>query len=363
MGNSNSHQPKVVLDIENNSSTTKRIESEVDIERKSNQSNETVKVINPQKKGRFRYWSSLIALSAISLSATIDAIGDDDKDKYQILALLCSGTTLLIATTVSLMHIFSTTAKYIVGTKLEGLCSYTLMVFWDIGLAVMSKPDNNLAVNEETGYIKNANIYFSSWGAFIVTVIIFAKYIQNIHKINLKAELKRKPRRLTHWFGFMAASLIVSGSSGDIYASTCHSEDRDESYCSVANRSVTLGVCTGFVGLSMSCILVFSSDYAKKLIFLLAELMVSLVMVIANGIAVAHITCESGPGGVINNLFFACWGCLVLSLWIFFNCYDDISSNKEKRQIEQAYYHDMTRQDIAMKVGHMTNGHSQGDQV
>uniref|UniRef100_A0A7S1FUB4 Uncharacterized protein n=2 Tax=Corethron hystrix TaxID=216773 RepID=A0A7S1FUB4_9STRA len=235
------------------------------------------------------------------------------------------------------MHISSVTTRYVVGTKFEGLCSYILMICWDVGLAVMSKPDNNLALDKDTGYIKNANIYFSSWGAFVVTVIIFAKYIQSIHNINLRAELKRRPRRLTLWFGLMASSLILSGSSGDIYTSKCETENSNISFCVIANRSVILGLCTGFVGLGMACFLLFSSENAKTLIFLSAELVVSFVMATVNGIGVSHITRESGPGGVINNLFFASWGCLCLSIWIFFNCLDEISSFVNLHTVQYAY--------------------------
>jgi hypothetical protein len=73
----------------------------------------------------------------------------------------------------------------------------------------MMKPSNGIAQNR-AGAIENANLYFFSWGAFIMALSLFAAFLQDVHGIG--ASLRNRSFKASAWAALMAASFVTMSS-------------------------------------------------------------------------------------------------------------------------------------------------------
>jgi hypothetical protein len=73
----------------------------------------------------------------------------------------------------------------------------------------MMKPSHDIAQNP-AGEIENANLYFFSWGAFIMALSIFVAFLRDVHSIG--KSLKNKSFKAFAGAALMAASFVTMAS-------------------------------------------------------------------------------------------------------------------------------------------------------
>jgi hypothetical protein len=77
---------------------------------------------------------------------------------------------------------------------------------WCAVLPAMMKPTNNIAQGSD-GEILNANLYFFSWGSFIMALSIFSAYLHDVYGVG--KSLSNKNFKTFFWGALMATSFVT----------------------------------------------------------------------------------------------------------------------------------------------------------
>ena len=167
------------------------------------------------------------------------------------------------------------------------------LIFWSAGLPNLLDPENQLAVNNAFGM--NANLFFSSWFAFIVVMIMFVQIFPSLvfkDKVSMFA---------THWIGFGTASLIAMTNASRFWRDMCDSTD--EAVCA----KTAFGFILGALGGLFAIIFMF---FQHELI----EQMMSVLFFIAWCFGVAYLTYNDGPAMFVGIYFFSVWTSFLFAL-------------------------------------------------
>jgi hypothetical protein len=193
---------------------------------------------------RFRMWFAFAVFNTIALVALNTELDYDLKDESQENKWCISSMviTLVLAFLGVCAHVLK--GKF-VGTPMEGglvsmlsSLSFLLIVkqldcfehfsldfinsscllpqaflslgMWCAVLPAMMRPGNNIA-QTRGGLIENANLYFFSWGAFLVSLFIMVAFMHDIHGVG--KGLRNKSFKTFAWGGLVVASFVtmVSG--------------------------------------------------------------------------------------------------------------------------------------------------------
>lgn len=73
----------------------------------------------------------------------------------------------------------------------------------------MMKPSNEIAQGRD-GSILNANLYFFSWGSFMMALTIFVAHLHDAHGIG--KDMRNKNFKAYAWGALMAASFVTMAS-------------------------------------------------------------------------------------------------------------------------------------------------------
>ena len=144
-----------------------------------------------QKSSRLYTWVLLCFFSAIALTAYKTDPNYNPNAQYHnwslqgaienLLTPLCA-ISLSSSAVTSLIHLSGDNAisRRFVGTILEAALSLILAIIWFIAIIVIMSPHYELGVHWVDGVIviKDANLFFSSWGALICTGINIALYLE-----------------------------------------------------------------------------------------------------------------------------------------------------------------------------------------
>jgi hypothetical protein len=174
----------------------------------------------------------------------------------------------------------------------------------------MTDHNDHLLVAIEPGIV-NGNIFFSSWAALTVSLLLATSLFEIVN-----TRQQDDDKHLYLWVGFAVASLVVMSTatrlfgnplagSGDCQdASAALSESK---YCSRTVFGIVLGAFSAYIGFF---IVWLQTDplYTEP---------ISLLLLMAWGFAVSYLTIwkEDSPGANLGTLYFGTWFAL---LFIFF---------------------------------------------
>jgi len=157
--------------------------------------------------------------------------------------------------------------------------------------------DHDLAVSE-IGGVRNHNMFFASWGALIVTLMLFTKHFRRLMKF------EDRNKNMSHWMGICVASLAVMSESCRYFNEQCHHDwrDNEEHFCCRNVFGLVLGATTFLLAGTAACIPMP----------VVVETCGSFVLFVAWWCAFAYLTFEDGtaltPGtiyfGILAILFF-----------------------------------------------------------
>ena len=175
-----------------------------------------------------------------------------DSTRNHKYAVALSSATFILSLIVVVMHLSSVSSIRIVNTPLEGFLCLIFLGLQAATVAVVTEPNNNLAVMPVSagggGGVINGNLYYFSWAGFVMSVIISVSYFRSMYHIDVAGEIRSRSARLIYWAILLAASLVVMGSSANIFDADCSAteENRLMKYCNRTVSSCFVMHCTLF---------------------------------------------------------------------------------------------------------------------
>eukprot|EP00977_Amphora_coffeiformis_P000855 scaffold184_cov179-Amphora_coffeaeformis.AAC.14 len=268
---------------------------------------------------RFSLWVAFWVFATITLGSSVEIKNEIDNPNEAVKwAIACSAITFSVAAIVSIMHLIPIAATCIVGTVVEGIVSFVLVGFWTATVAIVTKPSNKLAFVSTSREI-NANLFFFSWAGFVTSLVLFISYLKSALGVDLLGSVHQRGARLTSWAALIATSFIVMGSSLRVMNSNCSSNNNSqtEEYCT----RTKLGIAMGAVGFAFA-LLVVTLKLFCRVDSVIYEFVPAFILAILNGVGVAFVTSNSGPGSSIGNLYFGSWISFLLAGAIAAECFN-----------------------------------------
>merc|ERR1712228_463332 len=161
------------------------------------------------KETRLQEWGLLFALNLISLICIIDASkhNRNGEAKYVISTGIISVMICVVFYFNAKLANCSKKRDFLTGTIFEMLAVGVIFGLWCVALALIN--DKNV----DFYTINNANLYYSSWGSFLMSLVLFFKVGRSF--MNKKKEVKNP--RLGYWALLSASSLIMMSASSQLF--------------------------------------------------------------------------------------------------------------------------------------------------
>lgn len=220
-----------------------------------------------------------------------------------------------------------------------GLMSVVCFVVWLIDLIISMHSEDSWAVNS-IGEMKLANLYYFSWAAILTAALQMIAYLKPL------LGNKSKDAMFLVWAGIVKVCMVILGASSHVWYNirdTCNNNDSEggeSTFCS-RTRFAQIVAVTGVVsGWSVMGSRILGCSISKRTRNR-AEAVLSSVLVILFGVAVALITSIGGPGESVGDLYYSTWLSFWVSIGIFVSCFDqmkqeELESNLERCQNEEA---------------------------
>mmetsp|Transcript_26670 Transcript_26670/g.37586 ORF Transcript_26670/g.37586 Transcript_26670/m.37586 type:complete len:326 (+) Transcript_26670:202-1179(+) len=286
--------------------------------------------MSSSRSPRFTLWVAFLIFSTITMGSAVEIKRDsyvqdalDDRAKAnQKWAIACSAITFALTFVVVLMHVSSIASVFIVGTKLEGAVCIILAAFWAATVAIVSDSSNDLAV-DSAGQVKNGNLYYFSWAGFVTSVVLCVSYLRGVFGVDVAGEIRSRSARLTTWSALLASSLVVMGTSANIFDQKCTGDKymeyhEDAVYCTRTKFAISLGA----IVTSMSLVIV-GMKIATTTAPFMAECIMALLSTILYAFGVAFVTSAKGPGSPLGNLYYFTWISFLSGFLLSASCVED----------------------------------------
>lgn len=278
---------------------------------------------------RFPAWIALAVFSAICLAAFASEIPSDRRQSEEkwVLAVYC--ISMCVATLASVGYLMA--RSLFSSTVFEVAMAALVTAFWGIGLPVMMKPDNGIAVSGEV--VLNANLYFFSWVAFVVTIFL----VLSLAREKLGFDVRQTDGKQLRWFFLAASSLVVMGAATRTYKSDsiqCGNDDvgGGSNLCKRTNFAISLGVITFVIAIVAVFMLI------RHMMAAMIELGISTILLILWTFGVGFITFggSDAPGTSIGNLYFSTWISFILVVLLFGNSLQEFTSGSAARETQSS---------------------------
>jgi hypothetical protein len=200
--------------------------------------------------------------------------------------------------------------------------------FWTAGLPAIMNPDNNLAVDSQAG-VSNLNLYFFSWGAFLLSFMVFFDCVSipfiEAPLADAHHATERRCSR-TSWAALMATSFVVMVASSRLYQDwNCDMDiptgngssiltDLDAN-CDRTKFAVALGTVSATTGLVwlVATKFLLKGPLGSKVDFGLVWL---LLIFWTCGVVFLTFNQTKSPGRNLGNLYFFTWGSWALNVFM-----------------------------------------------
>jgi hypothetical protein len=158
---------------------------------------------------RFTAWISLLAFSCISMGSFVSLMDkeyDSSTDKW---VLSMTALSLCISAIAVIAHVAASAA--FVGKMGEMVLSTLCTIFWCVVLGPIMNSDNGYATIQagKISIVNNANLYFSSWTAFIAAFWISGSIARDAKVLDVSDTTPKT----AEWYLLLASSIVVLASS------------------------------------------------------------------------------------------------------------------------------------------------------
>lgn len=256
--------------------------------------------------------------SAVEIKKETDQSSLDSRGiANQKWSVACSAITFCLTLIVVIAHLSPLGAVFIVDTKVEGALIIILTAFWAATVAIVSDSANGLAV-DSTGRVDNGNLYYFSWAGFVTSVVLCVSFLRGVYGVDVAGEIKSRSARLTTWSALLAASLVVMGSSSNIFDQKCSGIEPDATYCNRTKYGIALGAIVTAMSLA-----VVGIKIATSVAPFMVESVMALISTIMYAFGVAYLTSAKGPGAPLGNLYYFTWISFMSGFLLTASCVED----------------------------------------
>lgn len=253
-----------------------------------------------QKFPRMKAWVCLLIASIIALTSLLGYLGGGWSSAAWVFIV---AIVSVIVTILALVGYAFRKHEFVGKVWGEGVFSYTLLALWTGGLAVAMSPSRQLAVTatDQLGLnlVRNANLYFSSWFAFICIFYICGSWTMTCWKKAAEI-ISAITGRLAKWWCLFVVSIIVLVSSTQFHNSQNCPEGGPTDLSVNACRSNKFALALGALATLLTFIAIVLAHIGKIQFCVESTFGVILFAFYTAGIAV--ITYNEGSGVAIGNL-------------------------------------------------------------
>jgi hypothetical protein len=140
------------------------------------------------------------------------------------------------------------------------------------------------------------NMFFASWGALIVSMMLFTKHFRILMK-------REGDKNVHNWIGLSVAGLVVMCDSSRLFKDYCE-DNTDNDFCRRNIFGLILGSFTFVASGIMACVPAAAA----------METFGAYFFFVAWCFGFAYLTYEEGPAVVIGTIYFAVWANLYFSM-------------------------------------------------
>jgi len=180
---------------------------------------------------------------------------------------------------------------------IEHAATFIVWIFWCVGLPYINDTSNLLAVDMD-GALVNINLFFSSWVAFIMSMILFADMFPSLVLGDRVSGFTK------HWVYFGTASLIAMTNAVMFWRDNCETID-DSKMCHRDLFAFVLGAVSGLFAV------VFFAYSHERL-----EQVISILLFTAWCFGVAYLTFDHGPAMFVGTFYFSIWFSFMFAFWM-----------------------------------------------
>lgn len=249
----------------------------------------------------FTLWATLTLFSVVSMSALV-AIYDKNTTwtREQRWAGSVAFISFIMGAIACFLHLGM--KDIFAGKPLELGWVLVVLALWSAVMPTILEARNNSHFSfalAPGGQVVEANLFFGSWGAFIMAFMLTTSHIKAFFKWDDRKYFFR-------WCGFALASLVVLWSTAHLWKNECDGST-DTEYC----KRTMFGLVLSAISLCAGLIL------ALLPVMMIVQQVMALLFFAAWCVSVGYVTYGvSGPGTPIGSLYFASWICLFMSFLV-----------------------------------------------
>lgn len=286
-------------------------------------------------------WAALTVASIVSLSSLTSSFEDGDWSRDMKWTVSVTAISLALAFFSFLLRFLK--KDMFSGTHWEHGAVLIVLIFWCAGLPFIMDPANEHAVNQ-FGMVTDANLFFSSWFAFLVVMMmvvdIFPSCVMG-ERVSVFAD---------QWIFFGTASLIAMTNAVRYWKDLCDSTSEPD--CARTAFGFILGAVGGLFAIIFMV-------FQHKVI----EQMMSILFLAAWCFGVAYLTFNKGPAMFVGVYFFSVWASFLFALGMamasFTSLHTRVMGGEEDTGAEAD---EATGDQPATKVAEETAKHDEEDQ-
>jgi hypothetical protein len=268
--------------------------------------------------------------------------------------IACSAVTFSVTAIITILHLLPNFSHYIVNTKIEGVITIILAVFWAATVSIVSNANSGLAVdNGADNTVVNGNLYYFSWAGFVTSILLVVAYLRGVFGVDVAGEIRNRSSRLTLWAGMLACALVVMGSSANVFDKDCTPQVQTDAFCKRTKFAISVGAISTVFALAVVGVKMMTTAAPFMM-----EAGMSVFLAIMNGFGVAFITSAKGPGSPIGNLYYFTWLSFLCSFMLVASCYEDYNKTTNTAEDQNGDEHDLEMKesgDIAVESIEDTN--------
>jgi len=285
--------------------------------------------------GHVRSYFFLSIFSVACTASAYDAASNTDSDdglsraqKYMIFAPCYVSLQAIAMTTLCLSkRCYGFVSSFAVG----GVLSIVAFGLWLGNLFLTMHSDDSWAVNG-IGEIEMANLYYFSWASILTAGIQMTSYIKDFLGIKMTDYMAAV------WVGIIKVCFVILGSSLHIWDTIhdkCGFDEITMGAITFCSRTI-LAICVALFGMIIGGLVVLvrlflmtcKSCQCRRLQSHI-EMILSLLLLLIFGTAVAMITGIGGPGQSVGDLYYSTWLAFWVSMFVFISCFNEMKRKDE----------------------------------
>ncbi|CAB9500716.1 expressed unknown protein [Seminavis robusta] len=268
---------------------------------------------------RINAWVTMMVLSMVALIVIEADMDHKHPDFQEQWSLSMSAISMGLGFFAVMGHAVGPLRNKFASSMIELVMALICVVAWSSVLPMLTDPDDGLAVNHNF-QMADANLYFASWGSFIVALVLLV----GVGK-ERGASVGKHDVFAQRWLWLIVSSLVVMGATSRMFGQVCAEDEKEDDQrgndklrflrkvdsCTELKVGIALSVVSAVIGLLMVILMRFTP--ARIPIQKLGAFLCLCMMAIW-GVMVSYMTFDGGPATSVGNLYFGVWISGILSL-------------------------------------------------